>query len=208
MEIPKTLSAQQMARLVQYLDGGGDPTPDGGQLHAEKNSPWVNGMYSAQRFPAYVFQPYPKWLYNAGWLRADEQYRNALALRSRRGRDQDEVERIVLDATATRAACMTLVQNEDEQHALGSLWCETPQLAVETQEAHDRAIAQAAGESAWDDRRLSPAAKAEREAADAASDTHLVEMPRTPVKRGRGRPAKRSHHRTASPDATAASVSE
>jgi hypothetical protein len=194
-DVVKNLTPQQMARLVKYLDGG-DDTPDGAVLHAEKNAPWVNGMYSSYRAPAYVHQPYPKWLFNAQWLRADEQWRNALTLRGRRGREQDETERIIADATAARDACMRLVQNADEERLLGSTWCETPQKAVEAQEAHDRAIAAAAAESNWDDRLMSPAAKAERDAADAASDGHLVEVPRTPVKRshnkkrGRGRPRK------------------
>jgi hypothetical protein len=88
---------------------------------------------------------------------------------------------------------MRLVQNADEEQRLGSLWCETPAKAIEVQEAQDRAVAEAAAVSNWDDRNMSPAAKAERETADAASDGHLVEVPRTPVrshKRGRGRPRK------------------
>ena len=82
----KNLSPQQLARLIQLAEGtGGEPTPDGATLHNEKNAPWVNGMYSNYRAPAYVHQDYPKTLFTADWIRADEQYRNALALRARRG---------------------------------------------------------------------------------------------------------------------------
>jgi hypothetical protein len=193
----KNLSAQQLARLVQLAEGtGGDPTPDGAVLHAEKNAPWVNGMYSAYRAPAYVFQPYPKYLFNAGWLRANEQYLNALTLRGRRGADDSERERIIKDAEVAREACMRRVEGPEEERLLGAGWCETPQQAVERQEQFDRAVAEAAATSNWDDRNLSALAKREREAADAASDGHLTEVPRTPVKRshskqrGRGRPRK------------------
>jgi hypothetical protein len=198
-DLIKQLTPQQLARLIQYAEGGGETTPDGATLHAEKNAPWVNGMYTSQRFPAYVFQPYPKWLYTAGWIRADEQYRNALRLRVRRGMDPDQVEQIVQDAALAREACMKLVQGAEEERLLGSLWCDSPTLAIEAQEQHDRAIAEAAAVSAYDDRLMSPAATAEREAADAASDGHLVEVARTPVKRDprshRKPTPPKSHHR-------------
>jgi hypothetical protein len=180
------LSAQQLARLQQMIDGG-DETPDGATLHAEKNAPWVNGMYSAYRPPPYTPQFYPKWLFTADWLRADEQWRNALALRGRRGQNEDERERIIKDADEARAACMRLVQGPEEERGLGSLWHETPGKAVEAREAQARAIAEAAAISNWDDRRMGATAKAEREALDAASETHLTDVPRTPI--------KKSHHK-------------
>ena len=190
----KNLSAQQLAKLMQLADGG-DQTPDGGTLHAEKNAPWVNGMYSNIKFPPYVFQPYPKTLFNAQYLKADEQYRAALALRSRRGYDDDR-ERIVNDATATREACMRIVQGPEEERLLGSLWCETPALAVEAQEKSDRAIAEAAAASNWDDRNMSALAHRERAAADETSEGHLVEVPRTRVApRDPVSHRRKSHHK-------------
>lgn len=210
----KNLTPQQVARLLQYAEGttGGDAFVDGGVLHAEKNAPWVNGQYSNIRFPAYVYQPYPKWLFNASWLKLDEQWRNALALRGRRGGDPDERERIIFDAATARAAAMQLVQGPEEERLLGSLWCETPALAVEAQEKSDRAIAQAAAESNWDDRRMSPAAQAEREALDAASETHLTDVPRTPLapRRDPISHRKKSHHKKkpARPESPAAEPTE
>jgi hypothetical protein len=189
----KNLSPQQLARLIQLSEGaGGDPVIDGGVLHAEKNAPWVNGMYSNYRPPPYVHQEYPKFLFTADWLKADEQYRNALALRARRG-DDDERLRIISDATAARDACMRKVNGPEEERLLGSTWFESPVKAVEAREAQARSIAQAAAESNWDDRNMGELAKREREALDAASETHVTEVPRTPIKRShkhRGRPRK------------------
>ena len=39
------LSPQQLARLIAFAQAG-DEQIDGGQLHAEKNAPWVNGLYT------------------------------------------------------------------------------------------------------------------------------------------------------------------
>jgi hypothetical protein len=82
----------------------------------------------------------------------------------------------------------------EEERLLGSTWFESPVKAVEAREAQARSIAQAAAESNWDDRNLGALAKREREALDAASETHVTEVPRTPIKRShnkhRGRPRK------------------
>lgn len=181
----KHLSAQQIARLIQYAEGGEtEGTPDGAVLHAEKNAPWVNGAFSHLRFPAYQFQPYPKRLYSAGWLRADEQYRDALNRRVRVGHE-DEWKQILEDARHLRDSCVVQVENAEDERALGSGWADSPGAAVELQERLDRAVAQAAAESNYDDRNLGALAQAERAAADAASDGHLVEVPRTPVHKGK-----------------------
>lgn len=181
MDAFKNLSPQQVARLIQYAEAGDvEGQVDGGQLHAEKNAPWVNGAFTHLRFPSYQFVPYPKTLYNAEWLRADEQYRDALNRRIRPGQEDDYRE-MLATASAARAACRVVVENADDEKALGAGWAETPQLAREVQEQLDRAVARAAAESNYDDRNLGSLAKAEREAHDAASDGHLVEVPRTPI---------------------------
>jgi hypothetical protein len=181
MDAFKNLSPQQVARLIQYAEAGDvEGQIDGGQLHAEKNAPWVNGAFTHLRFPAWSFVPYPKVLYNAQWLRADEQYRDALNRRVRPGQEDDYRE-MLANATTMRASCRRIVENSDEEHALGAGWAETPALAVAAQEQLDRAVARAAAESNYDDRNLSALAKAERDNADAVSEGHLVEVPRTPL---------------------------
>jgi hypothetical protein len=177
----KQLSAQQLARLIQYAEAGDDAAPDGAQLHAEKNAPWVNGAYTHLRFPPYEFRPYPKCLYTSAYLRAQEQYLQAKARRVRPGDEGDYFVRLQ-ETEAARNATMRIVESPDEEAALGPGWAETPGKAVEQQETLDRAVAQAAAESAWDDRRLGALAQAERATADEQSPEHLVEVPRTPVK--------------------------
>lgn len=183
----KNLSAQQIARLIQYAEGGSPSEQiDGAKLHAEKNAPWVNGAYSHLRFPPPArpgdpdFQAYPKVLFSAEYTRADEQYRNALRLRARRGME-DEAAVLIADASTTRDGCMRWVNDAAEEAALGASWQETPAKALAMRETLDRAVAQAAAESNYDDRRMGTLAKAERDAADAASPEHLVELPRTPI---------------------------
>lgn len=182
----KQLSAQQLARLIQYAEGGDANPDDGARLHAEKNAPWINGAYSHLRFPAPAlpgtaeFQPYPKTLFNGDYARADEQYRNALRLRARRGADADVLD-ILREAQQVRDECMRTVANVDEENILGPHWQETPAKALAMREQLERSVAQAAAESAFDDRTLGALARRERETADAASEGHLVEVPRTPI---------------------------
>lgn len=178
----KNLTPQQLARLLQYAQGGEEQNnPDGATLHAEKNAPWVNGAYSHLRFPPYEFHPYPKMLFTADWVRCNEEYQNALRYRPRH-RDED-IQSLVADAFAAREACTRTVQTPEDEAALGSEWAESPKLAVENRERLARQMAEAAAVSTYDDRRMGPLAQAEREAADAASEHHLVEVPRQPIRK-------------------------
>ena len=77
----KDLNPQQLARLIQYAEGTtSGETPDGATLHAEKNAPWVNGNTRRCAFrptrSSRIQIPV-----HSQWLRADEQYHNALRLR-------------------------------------------------------------------------------------------------------------------------------
>ena len=173
------LTANQLAKLIQFAQADEEHV-DGAQLHAEKNAPWVNGIYSHLRFPSYTFQPFPKMLYSPGYQRAAAQYAGALKMRAKRGDDEDR-EYLIAQARDARDACTRIVQHEEEQAALGSLWCEHPDQAVAAQETFDRAIAQAAAESNFDDRHLGALATRERTAADDASDGHLVEVAATAI---------------------------
>lgn len=61
--------------------------------------------------------------------------------------------------------------------------------AIAYVEGLEQAVAVAAAERAYSDRKLSPRARAEAAAADEASGQHVGEVPITPIKR-RGRPKK------------------
>lgn len=76
-------------------------------------------------------------------------------------------------------------------------FAETPLKAVEGWHASQTEIATLAAERNFHERRMSPAAQAEADAATAEAVDHLPSVPETPVRRrGRGRPpGKRSHHR-------------
>lgn len=181
------LSARQLAKLIAYAEAG-DEEVDGGQLHAEKNAPWVNGTYShlldahgqLKGEPRYVHQEYPKMLYNADYLKAASHHEAAKRMRAKRG-DDEEREFLIAQTRDAMDLCTRTVQTPDEHASLGSLWQETPGLAVEARDMMEMAIAAAAAYSAGDDQHMSAAAKAERDAADEASDGHLVEVAATPI---------------------------
>ncbi len=66
--------------------------------------------------------------------------------------------------------------------------------AGEWLERQDREIAELAANRAFTEKRMSPEARAEAAAADDAVSTHLAEVPVTPIKKRRGRPAKAVSH--------------
>ncbi len=170
----------------------GGPNPDeGARLHAEKNAPWVAGAYTHLHFPPYQFRPYPKMLYHSSYGEAKDAYDRALRIPAR-GTEDGARAQALLEAQRALDASMRIVQTEDEAVALQGAWFDSPQAAAAAKEQWAQAIAQAAAESAYEDRRLGPAAKAERKAADEASDGHLVEIPA--VRKGwpKGKPRKQS----------------
>ncbi len=155
---------------------GAPDLDQGARLHAEKNAPWVNGTYSHLRFPPYQFRAYPRMLYHPNYGDAKAAYERAVRLPARGTEDAVRAQAMI-EAQRALDECMCIVQNQDEEAARQGTWFETPRDAAEAKEQWAQAIAQAAAESAYDDRRLGAAAKAERKAADEASDGHLVEIP-------------------------------
>lgn len=134
----------------------------------------------------YVYQEYPKMLYHADYLAADAEWQSAQrrvvpALDLQRDLD-------IKAAQERKDKATVIVRNGIEEQAMRrSGWRETPHaakdvvLGVEADRAVDAAV------RAFDDRRMSDAAKAEVEAHEEATNDHVTDLP-APKKRGR--PAK------------------
>jgi hypothetical protein len=89
-----------------------------------------------------------------------------------------------------------------EQEALAAGWCPNPQTALDRETTRQEAIGTAAAERAFADRRMSAAAQAEAQAADAAAGAkHLGEIRERPR---RPRPPKKKApiKATAKPEVT------
>lgn len=69
-----------------------------------------------------------------------------------------------------------------------------PLMAVEAYDGNLQSLAVAAAERNYSDRNMSEHAKAEAEAVDLQTIQHLGEIPRTPIKKQRGRPKKETVH--------------
>jgi|SRR6476660_7558185 len=81
-----------------------------------------------------------------------------------------------------------IVKDAAEAASLGPRWTERPEQAKAADEAADAKILELAAERNYTDRRMSPKAKAEQEAHDAAAGFSAVLDPPVPKKRPRGRP--------------------
>jgi hypothetical protein len=170
-------------RLLDQLPELGAPDPDeGARLHAEKNAPWVNGQYSHLKFPPYVKTEYPKMLYGLGYGEAVKLQQRALRIPAR-GTEDGERAQALLEAQRAIDVSIRIVHDEDEEALCAGAWYASPQEADAAKEAHAQAIAQAAAESNWDDRRLGPKAAAERKQRDEEAEDHLVEVAETPIRK-------------------------
>lgn len=158
----------------------------GERLHNEKNAPWAPGGYYEKALKSLPPNPslqgmprqYPKMLYSVDYTKAQAAY--VAASRFREPRDQPGLRDDMLREaqSAMSHACYVVGDAAEERRALDTgLWAETPAKAVEAEERRAQAIATAAAESNWDDRRMGEKAQQERAAADAASEGHLVNVP-------------------------------
>lgn len=151
---------------------------EGARLHTEKNAPWVSGMYSHLRFDPYVYQEYPKAMYAPDFLTAKREVHNARYLS---GVTDQERQEAIKEAERLLAMHSCLVQDgAEERLRLGQGWDLTPEAAAAQQQRAEDALAVQAAHLAYEDRHLGDKASAEREAADAASEGHLVEVKRKP----------------------------
>ena len=107
----------------------------------------------------YVYTPYPKLLFKASVGRYQDS-------------DQEQI----------------VVQSEREHRALGSDWCESPDLARQHCDRMEAEIARAAAEVKASATRMSASAQAELRAAEVATDEHVTDV--TPKRKGwpKGKP--------------------
>lgn len=191
-QLAQAVQKSQLTALQDEMD-----KQQGARLHDEKNAPWAPGGYYEKALkqlppnPSLTGKPreYPKMLYAVDYPTAQRAY--VAAHRFREPRDQPGLrDQMIRDAqVAMQNACYVVGDAAEERKALETgLWAETPDKAKEAEERRAQAIAEAAAVSRHDDRRLSPAALAERDAIDAESEGHLVEVPEQ--RRGPGRPRK------------------
>ena len=83
-----------------------------------------------------------------------------------------------------------VVETEDQHLKMrGQGWSDTQEKAIELAEANDHALAQAAAERHYAEKRMSPKAQEEAKAVDQEEFHHVAEIKETPIKR-RGRPRK------------------
>lgn len=150
----------------------------------QPGNPWRQGNERGKAGASF-----PKMLYKADrippGLPGQGKFATSIAEPRRFGfRDEDEWNAAKQEAERFTTSCYTIVEDEDQllKHK-GQGWCESPKEAVELAESERIAIGNAKAESNWSDRRMSPAAIAEREAAEAESFGHLKTIPEKPVVR-------------------------
>ena len=179
-QLQKELEALRAIQTQEDFD-------EGARLHAEKNAPWVSGMYSHLKFPVYQYREFPKVLYHTDY-RAAKQAWDAAHTMLVSGNDQS---RELAIKAATREIDKTVVtvsdKNEEARYLASGDWAVTPAAAEERRIANDNALAVEAAHLNYEDRNLTGAALAERERADDMSDGHLVDVTAT-LARHRGRP--------------------
>jgi len=119
----------------------------------------------------YVFQKFPTWVYKAI------------------KRDDGIIDCIVAEDDPRKQLCRRLCRDQAEldQAVERDGFYDNPREAKEAKHAQEKSMADAAAERAHQDQAMSPKAKVEIAAAEAATPEHVAEVPRTPVRR-RGRP--------------------
>lgn len=140
----------------------------------------------------YVFREYPKAMYRA-MKRSNGQVAvlepNPMAWDFD---NPDRFQRECMRVEAQNAQCYKTVANEAaERLAFGQGWRPSQREAMDLYESEQQAIAEEAARVQFTVQRMSPKAQAELEAANDASDTHVLDMQGGSKKAGRPRRAKR-----------------
>lgn len=180
-ELVKMVQTAQLLEEQDRID-----KEQGSALHNEKNAPWAPGGYYEKALKALKPNPslagrpieYPKMLYSTDYPEAQREYQAAIRFRERRDMPGERDDLIKRAELAMQGATLTVRSAAEEQHARdSSLWHTTGAEAMKSEERRQQDIADAAAVARHDDRRLSAAAMAERDAAEAASEGHMVEVP-------------------------------
>ena len=91
--------------------------------------------------------------------------------------------------TFSRKCQLFIKGQEDLERALKAGWSDTPDKALTRYESDQRSLADVAASRHFSDQRMSAQAQAEAQVADAATHEHVAAVP---VRRKRGRPAKKA----------------
>ncbi len=136
----------------------------------------------------YVYREYPRMLFRAqrhpvtGKTSCAEMPPNSIEFLN-----QNEFERADRAVASFNRSCQKTVESADEYRiAMNDGWRESPVDAIAEYEKRRKGTSDIAANRHYNDQFMSPAARAEAAAADAGTDEHLAEIPRTPIKR-RGR---------------------
>ena len=131
----------------------------------------------------YVFQPFPKMLYKA--QRRPDGVPSVGESRDDLFHDKPG------GADAFSRTCQMTVNDERELTRYVEMgWRDHPAKALEFFEEKSQALGESAANRAYGDRNMSAKAQVEARAAEASTPEHVAEVPRTPVKKRRGRPPK------------------
>lgn len=160
---------------------------EGARLHNEKNAPWVSGMYSHLRFEPYEYKEYPKAMYGPDFMEARKEVHNARYLSGVTDQERQEAVKEAERVMNLHVALVTDVTAERQRASFG--WNAVPEQAAAHHVKVADELALQAAHLAYEDRHLGEAATRERDAADDASEGHLVDVPRKP-----GRPRKEPAH--------------
>lgn len=161
---------------------------DGDALHWEKNQPEKPPV----KFPHYRFRPFPTCVYRE-WnetTRQNELYRAAASnmLDMNNPRDVAAAERMIgqyetkqigvddFDQTGQIVSALRESNERALEGALESGWANKPDEVKAATDRLNKRVALAAGERAYDDRRLSDTAKAEVEAVENVTEGHVVDV--------------------------------
>lgn len=178
-------TADRLSQLQHELDAlkqiqTQEEFDEGARLHAEKNAPWINGMYSHLKFPPYEYKPYPRMMYHIGYAAARRELDAAHAMHTGNDPQLASVKnRAIEDATRHIDRVTKRVETEEEERRLNDQWARTPPEAEARRLAAENDLAVEAAHLNYEDRNLTGPALAERERADDLSDGHLVDVTAT-----------------------------
>lgn len=156
---------------------------EGARLHAEKNAPWISGMYSHLKFPPYKYEAYPRLMYHIGYAEAKRELEAAQAMHVGNDPQLNSLRnRAIEDATKHIDLVTKRVETEADERRLDDRWARTPTEADARRLAIENDLAVQAAHLNYEDRNLTGAALAERERADELADGHLVDVTGTLAK--------------------------
>lgn len=160
------------------------------RLHFLKNrpeKPTINGLEIS--FPAYEYRPYPKAMYGR-WT--DEAKLKALREVARRMELDLSDDFDYREAESHIYQYDTKLVHNAREHAdwRAKGWADHPAGVDTAVQQIESDVAHVAAHRNYEDRNMSPAAKAEAEAYEAEVEDFVPAVPETPIRRGPGRPPK------------------